>query len=369
MKFRILKSAKGSKARNTVIRTSHGLIRTPVFMPVGTKATVKTMSPEELKKMGADIILSNAYHLVIQPGLDILEQAGGIHKFMNWDRPVLTDSGGFQMFSLSRLTKVNDDGVIFRSYLDGRKINFTPEEAIRAQQTIGADIIMAFDECVSYPVTPKRSLESVIRTTKWAKRCIKWFQETNNKKQAMFGIIQGSVFPDLRKKSLSELTRMPFDGFAIGGLSVGEPQELMLSVLKETAPGLPEGKPRYFMGLGTPLELVHAIDAGIDMFDCVMPTRVARNGLMFTSQGRIQIRNNQYRNDFGPPDAECRCPTCRNFSRAYIRHLIKNREILGMRLTTYHNLYFLINLTRQIRKAINNGYFMDFREMILKKKL
>jgi len=369
MKFKITKTLKNSLARTGIITTEHGKIQTPVFMPVGTKGTVKTMSPEELQEIGAEIILGNNYHLYIQPGLDVIEEMGGLHKFINWNKPILTDSGGFQIFSLSPITKITDDGAKFQSYLDGHRIFFTPEAAIKSQQIIGADIIMALDECTTYPISHKKALEAVIRTTKWAKQCSNYFYDNNYKKQALFGIIQGSVYPDLRQKSLQELTDLPFDGFAVGGLSVGEPLDLMLNILKDVTPQLPESKPHYFMGLGTPLEIINSINLGIDMFDCVMPTRVARNGLLFTSEGRIQIRNNKFRLDEKPIDTNCKCKVCQNYSRAYIRHLIKNKEILGMRLATYHNLYFLIDFVKQIRKAIKQNYFVQFREATIKLKL
>lgn len=369
MNFKIKSRCRHTLARTTVIHTKHGKIQTPAFMPVGTKGTVKAMSAEELHTIGAEIILGNTYHLFIQPGMEVMEKAGGLHKFMNWKSPILTDSGGFQMFSLSKITKITDEGVRFQSYLDGRRIWFTPEEAIKIQQIIGADIIMAFDECTPYPITPKKALTSVIRTTKWAKQCCDYFYQNNYKKQALFGIVQGSVFTELRDKSLRELKAMPFDGYAIGGLSVGEPVEEMLKILRYTAPKLPENKPHYFMGLGTPVELIRAVDQGIDMFDCVLPTRVARNGLLFTMNGRIQLRNTRFRTDLGPIDPECSCFVCKNHSRAYIRHLVKNREILGMRLATYHNLHFLIDLMKKTRNAINRGYFPEFLDMIISKKL
>ena len=338
-------------------------------MPVGTKATVKTMSAEELKEIGAEIILGNNYHLYIQPGLELMELAGGINKFMAWDRPVLTDSGGFQVFSLSKDNKITDDGVMFQSYHNGDRIYFDPETAIRSQQVIGADIIMAFDECCHYPIEHDVALASVVRTSKWAKRCCDWFYAHNEKEQAMFGIVQGSIFEDLREKSLREITALPFDGIALGGLSVGEPMDVMLKVLKHIAPQMPEAKPHYFMGLGTPIEIINAIDQGIDMFDCVMPTRVARNGMCFTSEGRVQLRNAQYRTDLKAIDPNCKCKVCQTHSRAYIKHLIKNSEILGFRLASYHNLYYLVNFVKEIEKAIDGGFFPEYKEMIVKKEL
>jgi queuine tRNA-ribosyltransferase len=369
MKFRVSRTCRRSRARTGRVTVEHGSFETPVFMPVGTKATVKTMDVADLKAVGAEIILANNYHLFVQPGLEVIEKAGGIHRFMNWDRPVLTDSGGFQIFSLGHVTKVTDESAVFKSYLDGRRITFTPEDAIRSQQAIGADIIMAFDECTNWPIEHKRAMESVIRTSKWAKRCADFFYANNAKRQAMFGIVQGSVFPDLRKKSLKEITALPFDGIAVGGLSVGEPLEMMAETLSAIADALPADKPRYFMGLGTPREILFAIDRGIDMFDCVMPTRVARNGLLFTSEGRIQLRNSRHRLDFGPPDPACKCQVCRNHSRAYLKHLIKCGEILGMRLTTYHNLHYLINFIRETRKAIRGGFFEEFRDEMMAKDL
>ena len=369
MKFKVTKTIRSARARTGRVTTAHGSFETPIFMPVGTRATVKTMDREELAEVGAEIILANTYHIFIQPGLDVIEKAGGIHPFMAWDKPVLTDSGGFQIFSLGHLTKVTDESAVFKSYLDGRRITFTPEDAIRAQQSIGADIIMAFDECTSWPIEQKRCLESVIRTTKWARRCADFFYKDNPKQQAMFGIVQGSVFPELRQRSLKEITELPFDGIAVGGLSVGEPLEVMSEVLRGIAEGLPEEKPKYFMGLGTPREILFAVDQGIDMFDCVMPTRVARNGLLFTTEGRIQLRNSVHRLDFGPPDPACGCKVCRTYSRAYIKHLIKCNEILGLRLATFHNLHYLINFVKEIRKAIKGNYFEEFRDEMMAKDL
>jgi len=364
VKFKILKTISNSDARTAVLTLPHGEVKTPVFMPVGTRAAVKTMISQDLLELDAQIILANSYHLFLQPGLEVIELAGGIHKFMNWNRPVLTDSGGFQIFSLKGLTRVNDDGVRFSSHIDGRKFFLTPEDVIKIQQIIGADIIMAFDECVSFPSTEKKVLQSVVRTTKWAKRCIDFFKKNKSKEQYIFGIVQGGIYPELRKKSIREITDMPFDGFAIGGLSVGEPLSDMFEILSLTVNNLPYDKPRYFMGLGTPLEIIKAVEMGIDMFDCVMPTRVARNGLFFTSKGRLQIRNANFKTDFSPPDPECSCKVCQNYTRSYIRHLIKSNEISGLRLTTYHNLHYLLKLMVKIRESIEGGFFNELKEQI-----
>jgi len=342
------------------LHTPHGIIDTPVFMPVGTQATVKTMSPEELKQMDAQIILSNTYHLYLRPGHEIIRSAGGLHRFMNWDRPILTDSGGFQVFSLSGMRQISEEGVQFRSHLNGDKLFISPEKSIEIQNALGSDIMMAFDECPPYPAERdyvKRSLE---RTTRWAERCLSSHARPNE--QALFAIVQGGVYEDLRKQSARELTSMDFPGYAIGGLSVGEPKRLMYEMLEITVPLLPSDKPRYLMGVGSPDALVEGAIRGVDMFDCVLPTRIARNGTVMTSSGRLVIRNAQYADDFGPLDPECSCYTCRHYSRAYIRHLIKANETFGIRLTTYHNLHFLLQLMRNIRQAIAEDRLLDFRE-------
>ncbi|MBB5149117.1 MULTISPECIES: tRNA guanosine(34) transglycosylase Tgt [Ureibacillus] len=359
IRYEHIKTCKQSGARLGIVHTPHGSFETPAFMPVGTQATVKTMSPEELKEMGAGIILSNTYHLWLRPGNEIVKEAGGLHQFMNWDRPILTDSGGFQVFSLSDLRKIEEEGVYFRNHLNGDKLFLSPEKSIQIQNDLGADIIMAFDECPPYPATYEYMLQSVDRTTRWAKRCKEAHQRPEE--QGLFGIVQGGEFEDLRKRSAEALIELDFPGYAVGGLSVGEPKDVMYRVLEFTTPLLPENKPRYLMGVGSPDALIEGAIRGIDMFDCVLPTRIARNGTLMTSQGRLVIKNAQYAKDFGPLDPNCDCYTCKNYSRAYIRHLIRTGEIFGLRLTTYHNLYFLLRLMEQVRQAIREDRLLDFR--------
>lgn len=360
-----IKTCKQSGARLGRVHTPHGVIETPAFMPVGTLATVKTMSPEELKQMDAHIILSNTYHLFLRPGHDIVKRAGGLHKFMNWDRPILTDSGGFQVFSLSEIRKITEEGVHFRSHLNGDKLFISPEKAMEIQNALGSDIMMAFDECPPYPADYNYVKDSLERTTRWAERCIA--SHANPEKQALFGIVQGGMYKDLRKMSAEHLTSMDFPGYAIGGLSVGEPKHLMYEMLDCTVPYLPANKPRYLMGVGSPDALLEGSIRGIDMFDCVLPTRIARNGTVMTSNGRLVIRNAKYAEDFGPLDPECSCYTCTNYSRAYIRHLIKSDETFGIRLTTYHNLHFLLQLMRDVRQAIAEDRLLDFRDSFFTK--
>lgn len=355
-----IKTCKQSGARLGRVHTPHGVIETPTFMPVGTQATVKTMSPEELKQMDAQIILSNTYHLFLRPGHDIVREAGGLHKFMNWDRPILTDSGGFQVFSLSEMRKITEEGVHFRSHLNGDKKFLSPEVAMEIQNSLGSDIMMAFDECPPYPAEYEYVKKSLERTSRWAERCLESHARPHD--QGLFAIVQGGMHEDLRKQSAADLTSMDFPGYAIGGLSVGEPKHLMYEVLDYTVPLLPFGKPRYLMGVGSPDALIEGAIRGVDMFDCVLPTRIARNGTMMTSQGRLVIRNAQFARDFGPVDPACDCYTCRNYSRAYLRHLIKADETFGLRLTTYHNLHFLLNLMRNVRQAIMDDRLLDFRD-------
>jgi len=360
IQYEFIKQCKQSGARLGRIHTPHGIIETPTFMPVGTQATVKTMSPEELKSLNAQIILSNTYHLFLRPGHEIVKKAGGLHKFMNWDRPILTDSGGFQVFSLSERRKINEEGVEFRSHLNGEKLFLSPEKAMEIQNALGPDIMMAFDECPPYPATYEYVKQSTERTSRWAERCLAAHQRKHD--QALFAIVQGGMHEDLRVQSAKDLTSMDFPGYAIGGLSVGEPKHLMYEVLDYTVPHLPFSKPRYLMGVGSPDALIEGSIRGIDMFDCVLPTRIARNGTTMTSQGRLVVRNAKFAEDFGPLDPNCDCYTCKNYSRAYIRHLIKADETFGLRLTTYHNLHFLTNLMKQVREAIMNDCLLDFRD-------
>jgi queuine tRNA-ribosyltransferase len=362
--FELLKEDKNSEARLGVIKTKYGSIDTPIFMPVGTQATVKAMTSRELKEINSQIILANTYHLYLRPGDELIKNAGGLHKFMNWDKPILTDSGGFQVFSLSDLREIKEEGVYFSSHLDGSKHFISPEKSMQIQKNLGSDIVMAFDECPPYPAERKYVENSLERTIRWAERCQKEMEGSN---QALFGIIQGGVYPELRKRSVEEMQKFNFPGYSIGGLSVGEPKEEMYKMLKYTTPIMPRNKPRYLMGVGTPEDLIEGIYHGIDMFDCVMPTRIARHGQVFTHRGRMTVRNAKYKDDFTPLDKNCDCHVCQNYSRAYIRHLIKRNEILGVRLTTYHNLYYMLNFSEEIRKSIANDNFINFREEFYQK--
>ncbi len=355
--FEVVKECPRTEARAGRVTTEHGAFETPVFMPVGTQGTVKAMSPEELRAIGVDIILSNTYHLFLRPGHDLVQEAGGLHSFMNWDRSILTDSGGFQVFSLGKLNKISDEGVEFRSHIDGSLHFFTPELSMEVQQALGADIIMAFDQCPPYPSDYSFVADAVKRTSLWAKRCR---QAHSHKGQALFGILQGGVFKDLREKSALELVDMDFPGYAVGGLSVGEPFEQMKEVLAYMPALLPEGKPRYLMGVGTPDYLLAGVLKGIDMFDCVLPTRIARNGTVMTAAGNLTLRNAEYARDFRPIEEHCQCYACKNYTRAYIRHLIKAGEILAFRLTTYHNLFFLHSFMQEVRGAIIAGRLEEF---------
>lgn len=365
VRFELIKKCKQTGARLGIVHTPHGSFETPVFMPVGTQATVKGMSPDELKTIEAKIILGNTYHLYMRPGREIVREAGGLHSFMGWDRPILTDSGGFQVFSLSSLRDITEEGVTFRSHIDGSKHFISPEIAVGIQNDLGSDIMMAFDECTPYPCDYEYAKKSMEMTTRWAERCLKAHKKPE--KQALFGIVQGSVYADLRRESAKQLTELDFPGYAVGGLSVGEPGEIMLKILEETVPLLPENKPRYLMGVGSPDYLIDGSIRGIDMFDCVLPTRIGRNGTVFTSKGRIIVRDAKYAEDFSPIDDECDCYVCRNFTRAYIRHLFKAGEMLGMRLATWHNLRFLLRLMENVREAIRNDSLADFRNEFFRK--
>ena len=362
--YELLHIDKNSGARRGVIHTPHGDIQTPVFMPVGTRATVKSMTPEELKEIEAQIILSNTYHLYLRPGHNLIKEAGGLHNFMKWDRPILTDCGGFQVFSLSDLRTISEEGVEFKSHLDGSKHLFTPEKVMEIEEALGADIIMSFDECCPYPSTYEYTKQSMERTTRWAKRCK---DAQTRKDQGLFGIIQGGFYEDLRKKSTEDLIKLDFPGYAIGGISVGEPKEEFLKILKYTAPLMPENKPRYLMGVGSPDYLIEAALAGIDMCDCVLPTRIARNGTAMTWQGKKVIRNATYERDFTTLDEECDCYACKNYTKAYIHHLIKNKEILGVRLLSIHNLRFLTKLMERVRIEIENDSLLEFKKEFYKK--
>ncbi len=359
-KFEVLKKSNENAARLGRMTTSHGVIETPIFMPVGTQATVKSMTPEELKEIKAQIILSNTYHLYMRPGHELVKEAGGLHKFMNWDLPILTDSGGFQVFSLGPMRKISEEGVAFRSHIDGSKHFISPEKAIEIQTALGSDIIMAFDECPPYPAERQYVKDSLERTSRWAKRCKAAHANTDN--QTLFGIVQGGMYKDLRKQSAEELMDLGFKGYALGGLSVGEPKHLMYEMLEHTTPLLPEDKPRYLMGVGSPDCLFEGVERGIDMFDCVLPTRLARNGTAMTSKGRISIKQARFTKDFSPLDPECDCYTCRNYSKAYLRHLYKSNEILSSRLFSYHNLHFLLKTMERIRKAIEEDTFKELKK-------
>lgn len=367
LKYELIKKDKYTNARVGVIHTASGDIPTPIFMPVGTVGTVKTMTVDDLKDMGAKIILGNTYHLYLKPGMDIMKKAGGLHKFMNWDGPILTDSGGFQVFSLADNRKISEDGVMFRSHIDGSKHFFTPEKSIEIQNDIHSDIMMSFDECVDANASYDYVKNSMERTLRWAKRGLDYHKANSHPDQSLFGIVQGGMFKDLREISARETVAMDFDGYSIGGLSVGETKEEMIDILNFTTPLLPEDKPRYNMGVGTPDYLFESFEAGIDMADCVLPTRIARNGTALTSEGRVVIKNATYKEDFSPLDPECDCYTCSNYSRAYLRHLVNAKEILGARLLSYHNLYFLLKMCENIREAIMNDSFLDYKKEFYEK--
>lgn len=355
--FELLHVDKHTGARRGRLHTPHGVIETPIFMPVGTQASVKTMSPDELKDCGAQIILSNTYHLHLRPGEQLIQKAGGLHKFMNWDRPILTDSGGFQVFSLASLRKLEEYGVEFRSHLDGSRQFISPEISVGIQQALGSDIMMQFDECSPYPCDYDRAKNAMHRTLRWLERCMK---AKTNDHQALFGIVQGAFYGDLRIECAKEMARLDLPGFGIGGLSVGEPKEIMYDMLEQMMPYMPEKKPRYLMGVGSPDCLIEGVLRGVDMFDCVLATRVARNGTVFTHDGRLVVRNAKYAEDFTPLDPDCDCYACRNFTRGYIRHLFKAGEILALRLNSIHNIYFLTHMMSEMRQAIENDALLDW---------
>jgi queuine tRNA-ribosyltransferase len=365
MFFELVKKDKNSKARAGIIHTSHGDILTPIFMPVGTQGAIKAVEHRELNEIGTQIILGNTYHLYLRPGTEILEKLGGLHKFINWSKPILTDSGGFQIYSLSELRKIREDGVEFKSHIDGSLHFFSPEKVVDIQRSIDSDIMMVLDECVGFPAQYDYVKKSVELTTRWAKRAFDYFHSTSplyDHKQFLFGIVQGSVFKDLRKISADDLTQIDFDGFAIGGLAVGESTEEMYEITDFTTDLLPENKPRYLMGVGRPENLLEAIERGVDMFDCVMPTRNGRNAYLFTSKGVLSIKNSQFKDDPSPVDDECDCYLCQNFSRAYLRHLFVAKEILALQLASIHNLRFYLNLISEARKMILEDKFTEWKK-------
>lgn len=362
IKFEVIKECKKTKARVGKLYTPHGVVDTPVFMPVGTQATVKSITPRELESLDIQIILSNSYHLYLRPGHNLIAEAGGLHKFMGWEGPILTDSGGFQIFSLGKLNKINDEGVFFNSHIDGSMHFINPEKAMEIQMALGSDIAMAFDECIPYPSGKYQVEVAAQRNIKWAKKCKEIHNNTN---QTLFGIVQGGTFKDLRIENANKLVELNFPGYAIGGLSIGEPKPLMYEVLDYTVPCLPQNKPRYLMGVGAPQSILEGVIRGIDMFDCVLPTRNGRNGSLFTSSGKISIINAKYKNDFTPLDNKCNCYTCQNFTKAYLRHLYMSREILASVLGTIHNLYFMSSLMKSIRLALLKDRLEEFKEEFL----
>ncbi|WP_179395961.1 tRNA guanosine(34) transglycosylase Tgt [Lacticaseibacillus absianus] len=360
IKYHLIHTDKHTGARLGELITPHGTFPTPMFMPVGTQATVKTLAPEELDEMGAGVILANTYHLWLRPGEDLVEEAGGLHKFMNWDKGILTDSGGFQVFSLAEMRNITEEGVHFKNHLNGAKMFLSPEKAIAIENALGPDIMMSLDECPPFFESYDYVRKSVARTSRWAERGLR--AHKNPDWQGLFGIVQGAGYRDLREQSAKDLVSLDFPGYSIGGLSVGESKEEMNHVLDFTTPLLPANKPRYLMGVGSPDALIDGVIRGIDMFDCVLPTRIARKGTVMTSHGRVVIKNAQYARDFTPLDDQCDCYTCRNYTRAYIRHLLKADESFGERLTSYHNVYFLLHLMKQIREAIAADQLTEFRE-------
>jgi len=362
LEFKEISRSTTTQARAGLIHTPRGDIETPVFMPVGTLATVKSLSPEDLLSCGAQIILGNTYHLYLRPGCDVIQAFSGLHRFMHWERPILTDSGGFQVFSLARLRKISEEGADFQSHIDGSRHLLTPEKAIEIQLCLQSDIIMCLDQCIAYPSTQKEAADALALTTRWAGRCKAVWENQSDDSHALFGIVQGGMYPELRRASADALVEMGFPGYAIGGLSVGEPMDVMLEMAEITLGHLPRSSPRYIMGVGTPENLVELVSRGADMFDCVMPTRNARNGQLFTTKGTLNISNARFRVDTAPIDAACACYTCRHYSRAYLRHLYLSREILAHRLNTIHNIHYYISLMGQMRNAIKTDVFDDFRK-------
>ncbi len=363
MKFSITHKDKSTRARTGIIETSRGNIETPVFMPVGTQGTVKALSPEDLLDADAEIILSNTYHLYLRPGHETVAKMGGLHSFMNWQRPILTDSGGYQVYSLAKLRKITEEGVTFQSHIDGSKHFIGPEESIAIQKALGSDIVMAFDECAPFPAEYDYVLNSVRLTSKWAQRCI---EQDLDKKQSLFGIVQGGMYSDLREMSAKDLVKMDFSGYALGGLSVGEDSGTRKRVISETIPFLPEEKPIYLMGVGKPEDILEAVILGVDMFDCVMPTRNARNGSLFTDRGRLVIKNAAYREDESPIDENCGCYTCSNYSRAYLRHLFIANELLAYRLNSIHNIKYYIQFMKKIKNAVKENKLLEFKKEFYK---
>jgi queuine tRNA-ribosyltransferase len=366
--FKLQKEDSHTSARAGLLTAAHGQIQTPVFMPVGTQATVKALSPEELKAAGAQIILGNTYHLYLRPGCEIIGRFDGLHRFMHWDRPILTDSGGFQVFSLAKLRKLTEEGYAFQSHLDGSRHLLTPEKAMEVQICLDSDIIMCLDQCLEHPATHEQAVAALELTTRWAQRCKTFWQEQTDCRNSLFGIVQGGMFADLRTRSAEEIAAIGFPGYAIGGLSVGEPKALMMEMAAHTLPQLPSERPRYIMGVGTPEDLVELVGMGADMFDCVMPTRNARNGQLFTERGTINICNARFRDDDGPVDPACSCYTCRHYSLAYLRHLYTAREILAYRLNTIHNVHYYLDLVNAMRIAILEDRFDQFRKAFYSKR-
>lgn len=368
MDFTIKKRSSESRARTGLLETARGVIETPVFMPVGTLGTVKALSPEELTDCGAQIILGNTYHLYLRPGCEVIDLFGGLHRFMHWDGPILTDSGGFQVFSLAKLSKIDEEGYTFLSHVDGSRHTLTPERSIEVQLSLNSDIIMCLDQCIQYPASREEAEAALELTTRWAARCFDYWEKNRRPQNNLFGIVQGGMYPDLRERSASQLTAFDFPGFAIGGLSVGEPIDLMREMADYTLPLLPDGKPKYIMGVGTPEDLVELVGLGADMFDCVMPTRNARNGQLFTASGALNIANARFRTDTDPIETGCTCYTCRHYSRAYLRHLYKTRELLAYRLNTLHNIHYYLSLMADIQSAISRDEFADFRREFYSKR-